>query len=174
MKRFLAAICSLILAVNALAQVAVNPVLTRSGTKLVLDGQRLTPGEQAALLSDISGKDYTQEWNEIQHWRPMFNVLIVGGGIVATAGLGYATALAVYYSPAVFVNRPIWPFAWGSLLVGGVGVGAMCAGLHYNIMQNNRLDAIVNAYNGAKALGEPVASLSVGPTRNGVGLTIVF
>ena len=162
------------MAVSAVAQVAVNPGLTRSGTKLVLNGQQLTAGEQAALLSDIGGKDYTQEWNEIQHWRPMFNELIVGGGIVATAGLGFATALAVYYNPAVFVYKPFWPFAWGSLLVGCVGVGAMYTGLHYKIQQNKQLDAIVNAYNENKAPGAPVACLSVGPTMNGIGLTIAF
>ena len=174
MKRLFLLLFALCFTLNAVGQVALNPSLTRSGVRLFWDGNRLTNEDAAGLLLDVGGIDYSKDWQEIQRWRPFFNELMVGGGVLATAGFALVTALVAHNGSGVFIYQPYWPVAWGALLVGSAGLGAMMTGIHLRNKQHARLDGIINSFNDNCASRQSTACLSVGLTTHGAGMMLYF
>lgn len=178
-------------------------LLKRRGTHLRIDKQKLSKEEQAALLADIGGTDYTEAWKKAKRGRATGIGLTWGGGVLLVGGAGTAVvgALAsmigiVAGSAAGAIAGGITggeggaqsgaqagadagaeagkPFFIGGLV--GMGLGAACLGfgIPITVKNNRKLNGIVDQYN---ALQQPQAKepqLTLGPTANGVGFRLVF
>ena len=78
-------------------------VAKRSGTHIKLDGERLTPEQQVALLSDIGGVDYNEPWTRAAKLRNTGLGLTIGGSVVSVAGLAttFIGAVASAFGAAI-------------------------------------------------------------------------
>ncbi len=85
MRRIIVAVTLLLLSLGAWAQYADAGFIKRVGTHIEMDGERLSPQDQAALLADIGGHDFNAEWERARKGR---NTVITSGVGLVTAGVG--------------------------------------------------------------------------------------
>ena len=179
-----------LLSVGAWAQYAGTGTAKRAGTSIKVDGVKLSREEQAALLSDIGGTDYNPAWQKAKAGRNAGMGLTIGGSLVAMTGgavfvLGVTSMLVGASLGAVFGSiggeegaqqgaqagvAAGEPYINGGLIATGVGLAAVGAGIPLMAVNCKRLNNIVKDYNGER----PEAQLSLGPTGNGLGLTLSF
>ena len=180
----------MLLSVGAWAQYAGTGVAKRAGTHIKVDGVKLSPEEQTTLLSDIGGTDYNPAWQKAKAGRNAGMGLTIGGGAVALGGgavvlLGLTTSIIGGAAGAIVGSiggeegaqqgaeagvAAGKPYITGGLIATGAGLAAMGAGIPLMAVNCKRLNNIVKDYNGER----PEAQLSLGPTGNGLGLTLSF
>lgn len=175
-------------------------VLKRAGGGMKVDKVRLSREERQILLSDIGGIDYNADWNKAKGWRAAGISMIAGGSAVAVVGLGYFMGAAVAGMLGIVigagtaavvtgavggdsnaaaqetsnnVSNEVSPHIAAGLIILTVGAGTAAAGIPITIVNCKRLSNIVDEYN-AIHNPAPEASLSFGPTRNGIGLALNF
>ena len=174
----------------AWAQYNGTGTIKRVGATITVDGEKLTPEEQAALLANINGMDYNLAWQKAKAGRSTGMWLTIGGG-VALLGGGVATLMGLTVSLAGATVGAIAgsiggeqgaqqgaqqgatagkPLATGGAIAAGTGVVAMVAGIPTLISNNKKLNEIVGACNN----GRSGAQLSLAPTGNGLGLVLNF
>jgi hypothetical protein len=190
MKRIIVMVALMLLSVGAWAQYAGTGAAKRAGTHIKVDGVKLSREEQAALLSDIGGTDYNPAWQKAKAGRNAGMGLTIGGGAVALGGgavvlLGLTTSIIGGAAGAIVGSiggeegaqqgaqagvAAGEPYINGGLIATGVGLAAMGAGIPLLAVNCKRLNNIVKDYNGER----PEAQLSLGPTGNGLGLTLSF
>ncbi len=190
MKRWILLVAFAALCFTAQAQYATSGVLKRSGTHLKLDGVKLTPQEQATLLSDIDGTDYTRTWDKAKAWRNTGIGLTIGGGVAAVGGMGVALVgllTSAFGATAGAVVGSIGgqessqqaaqkgadagkPYITGGTVAALVGTAALAAGIPLIVVNCHKLNSVVHTYNGKR----PVPQVQLGSTPNGVGAQLVF
>ena len=188
MKRFLITTLLLLLSLGAWAQYAGTGVLKRSGTHLKMDGVKLSAAEQTALLSDIAGTDCNPAWDKARSGRNTGIGLTVGGGVAVLGGCATVLLGATASAVGAVIGAAAGsiggqetaqqaaqqgatagePYITGGLIAAGAGVVALGVGVPMIVVNAKRLNGIVNTYN------EPKAQLTLGPTGNGIGLSIRF
>ncbi len=197
MKRFFVCIAlSLSFALCAEAQYAVPsegdsvaesavPVLKRYRSGLKLDGVKLSREEQEAVLRDIGGIDYNQQWDEYVRKRKLgANLTGIGSGIAAVGATAFVGTGLVCAVGLIFVGiggqeavddytKGFQPWFAGSAIVTGVGAVMAVAGLPMLLTYNHKLRSITDEYN---RLSQEAASvqLSLGPAPSGLGLVLTF
>ncbi len=190
MKRILIALILMLLSLGAWAQYADTGTVTRTGTRIKVDGVKLSPEDQAAMLADINGTDYNPAWDKAKAGRTTGMALTLGGGVAA---LGGSTVLLLGLTTSVFgaaIGATVGsiggqesaqqtaqkgayagkPYITAGLVAAGLGVAAMGAGIPMLVVNNRKLNVIVNDCNS----GRPAAQLTMGPTANGFGLALQF
>ena len=190
MKKIIVLSVLMLLSVGAWAQYAGTGVAKRSGTHIKVDGVKLSPGEQAALLADIGGTDFNPAWQKAKSGRNTGLGLTIGGGVVALGGgdvvlLGLTTSIfgAVIGGAVGSIGGEESaqqaaqkgasagePYIIGGLAAAGAGLAAMGTGIPLMAVNCKRLNNIVKDYNGSK----PENHLSLGPTVNGFGIILDF
>lgn len=183
MRRFL-----LSLTLVLLSSVAWGQYLQRAGTKLKLDGEKLSPEAQTALLADIGGIDCNAAWNKAKTGRNAGMGLIIGGGVAALGGSatfllgattsvfgaaigGIAGSIGGQETAQQAANEGAKagePYMTAGLVSAGLGLAALGVGIPMTIINSKKLGGIVDSYNSAK----PSAQLTLGPTASGFGLTV--
>ena len=180
----------LLLSLGAWAQYNGTGIVRRAGTRIKVDGVKLSREDQEALLSDIAGKDCNPAWQKAKTGRNAGMGLTIGGGVVA---LGGSAAVLVGLTASVIgagVGAVVGsiggeegaqqgaeqgaaagePYITGGLIATGAGLAAMGAGIPLMIVNNKKLNNIVRTCNEERS----GAQLSLGPTGNGFGLVLNF
>ena len=200
MKKILLILVLLTACAAAYGQYIPEGQAKRIGSKIRIDGQKLTPEQQALLLQDIDGVDYTRKWNNARLTRNWGIGLTAAGGTVAVVGAGgtmvmiLATALGVAIGAgagavvgsvggeetasdtaseaANNVAEEMGPkiAAWSA--VAGVGLVTTAVGIPLWITGSRKMGKIVKAYNGSARHTD--SGLYFGPTASGAGLAFVF
>lgn len=190
MKRIAAIIILMILPVGAWAQVAGTGEIQRAGTHIKMNGERLSPEAQAALLSDINGMDYVSSWEKAGKGRNTGLGLTIGGGVAALGGSVVVVAGLTSSIFGALIGGTVGsiggqesaqqgaeqgaaagqPITTAGLVVTGAGLVAMGVGIPMLIKNTKTLNRIVNTCNDNKAS----VQMSLGPTRNGFGLSLQF
>lgn len=162
MKRLFFTLFLLLFSLGALAQYAVPGTVTRSGTHLKVDGERISPEQQILLLSNIDGTDFNPAWNKAVSGRNLGIGLTVGGGVAALGGgaltlIGIATSVIGAATGAVVgsIGGPDTahdaaesgasagkPYTTAGLITAGAGIVALGAGIPMIISNNRRLNGI--------------------------------
>ncbi|MBR5176588.1 MAG: hypothetical protein IKW89_11760 [Bacteroidales bacterium] len=191
MRRFIFVIILMSLSLCAWAQYAGTGTIKRAGTHIVMDGERLSPEAQEALLADIGGLDYNSAWDLARKGRNTGLGLVIGGSVATIGGsvvtlLGLATSVigaavggavgSVGGQESAQHGAEEGAKAGNSLTIGGLitsGLGLVTTGIGIPmIVKNNRtLNEIVNGYNNGR---QPNVKLGFGPTENGIGLALRF
>lgn len=179
------------LSLGAWAQYAVTGTIRRAGTHIKMDGERLSPEAQAALLADIDGRDYNSTWDWAKRGRNTGLGLVIGGGIVTLGGsvvtlIGLTTSVigaavggtvgSIGGQDSARHGAEEGAKAGNTLTVGGLittgaGIAATAIGIPMIVKNNRTLNEIVNTYNNG---GQHSVQLDFGPTGNGIGLALVF
>ena len=176
--------------VAAWAQYNGTGTIGRAGATITVNGEKLTPEKQAALLANINGTDCNPAWQKAKTGRSTGmwltiggGVVLLGGGVAALMGLTVSVAGAAIGAIAGSIggeqgaqqgaqqgaNAGV-PLATGGLIAAGAGVVSMAAGIPTLVSSNRKLNGIVDACNN----GRSEAQLSLGPTGNGFGLVLNF
>ena len=166
-------------------------VAKRSGTHIKLDGERLTPEQQVALLSDIGGVDYNEPWTRAAKLRNTGLGLTIGGSVVSVAGLAttFIGAVASAFGAAIgaaagAIGGSIGgeeaaqqganagsPYITGGLVATFTGLAATVTGVTLLSVGGTRMRRITDTYN---ETNRESARLYFGPTASGVGLALQF
>ena len=208
MKRFFACIAfATVFVVSAFAQYALPAdtppaeegtaaetaisVLKRHRKGLKLDGVKLTAEEQEAILKDIGGVDYNDQWAEYVSRRKLgaaltgagCGVAALGATVFAGTGLVYVVGL-IFVAPASSIGdngektlddyrKEFDPWFVGSGIVTAAGATMFVAGLPMLISNNRKLKKITDEYNRIEREKAGV-QLAFASTPNGLGLVLTF
>ena len=202
MKKLILALVLLTACAAAYAQYLPIPdgTLKRHGTKMSIDGQRLSKEQQILLLQDIDGTDYTRTWDKGKITRNWGMGLTLGGGTVAVVGacgtmvMVIATALGVVIGASAGaivgsvggeetasetaseaadnVADEMGPkiAAWAT--VTGVGAVSTAVGIPLWISGSKKMSKVVKTYNAQRYHSD--SGLYFGPTASGAGFAYVF
>ncbi|MBP5636250.1 MAG: hypothetical protein J6X25_01865 [Bacteroidales bacterium] len=201
MKRSLITIACMLLGVTAFAQfndTSYSGLLERHNGGMRLDGTDLTPDEMAIILADVNGVDRTLDWESYKRKRALGEGLIIGGSSAAAAGaVVFVGTTVVWVLVAALgggiaavasggdtdstqnavddLSKQFAPWFWGSGILTGAGAVAAVSGIPILVVNNKKLNGIVNEWN--QAQGNVVASdisLNFGAAPSGIGLTLNF
>ena len=155
------------------------------GTKIKLDGIKLTPEQQTLLLSNIDGVDFNEDWAGYRKQRHLGNGLAIGGSVMIGVGAAAEVVAVGYIVVGVLVAaftlgqadmdellKPAGYFAAGGLAAAGVGAGAMAVGIPIRVKADKKMKATCDGYNNATERVEK--SVIFGSTASGVGLSFNF
>lgn len=201
MKKILLALILLTACAAAYGQYLPIPdgTLKRSGTKMKIDGIRLSPEQQALLLQDIDGKDYTRAWKSAKAARNWGIGLTSAGATVAVVGAGGTMVMAIAAALGVAIGASAGAIvgsvggeeaasdsaneaannvaeemgpkiaAWAA--VTGAGLVSTAVGIPLWVAGSNKMSKIVKTYNGSHHAD---SGLYFGPTASGAGFAYVF
>ena len=202
MKKFVLALVLLTACAAAYAQYLPIPEgqAKRIGSKIRIDGQKLTPEQQTLLLQDIDGVDYTRKWNNARLTRNWGIGLTAAGGTVAVVGAGgtlvmvLATAFGVAIGAgagavvgsvggeetasdtaseaANNIAEEMGPKIAAWMGVTGVGLVSTAVGIPLWVVGSSKMGKIVKTYNGSARHSD--SGPYFGPTASGAGLAFVF
>ena len=157
----------------------------RKGTKIKLDGIKLTPEQQSLLLSNIDSEDYNPAWADYSKQRHLGNGLAIGGSSLMVLGAASEVIALGLVVSGVFVGifsfghadmdelmNPAAYFAVGGLAAGGIGAGAIAVGIPIRAKADKKMKATCDLYNNATERVEK--SVIFGTTASGVGLSFNF
>ena len=183
-------IALMLLTLGASAQYVDDGIVARAGTRLKVNGVKLSPEDQVALLADIDGIDFNLDWNKAKAGRNTGMALVFGGGALTLAG---SVSLMVGLTTSVFgaamgaVVGSIGGqetaqtaaqagadagkgYVTAGLVAAGAGLAATAAGIPMLVVNCRKLNGIVDSCNASR----PPAQLTLGPTANGFGLSFEF
>lgn len=202
MKKFVLALVLLTACAAAYAQYLPIPEgqAKRIGSKIRIDGQKLTPEQQTLLLQDIDGVDYTRKWNNARLTRNWGIGLTAAGGTVAVVGAGgtLVMVLAAAFGVAIGagagavvgsvggeetasdtaseaannIAEEMGPKIAAWMGVTGVGLVSTAVGIPLWVVGSSKMGKIVKTYNGSARHSD--SGLYFGPTASGAGLAFVF
>ena len=175
---------------SASAQYIPDGTVKRKGCGMKVDKQKLTWDQQAYILSDIDGKDCTQQWIKARKVRGWGIGLTAGGATVTVVGAGatvvmlFATALGVAFGAGVGamagsvggeeaaqesaneaanqVAEDMQPILDACVAVTGAGFVTTLVGIPMWISGTSKMNKIVKAYNNSHLAFEP--EFKVGPS----------
>lgn len=176
MRKVIVMFALLFLSVGAWAQYAGSGTIRRVGSHIEMDGERLSPEEQTALLADIDGQDYNAMWQQARKGRNTGLGLVIGGGVAVLGGgvslLIGATASVIGAAVGGTVGslggqenarhgaeegaRAGKPLITAGLITAGLGIVSTGVGIPLIVKSNKKLSGIVDTYN------------------NGIGLALRF
>ena len=196
-KKILIIVFLMLAGMAASAQYVDGGMLKRSGARIKEDGRKLSKEQQALLLSDIGGTDYTADWSKASGWRTAGIVITAGGAAVTLAGAAVtmvglltSTVGAVAGAAGGAIVGSIGgeeasqqaanegaaagidagkPIVNAGLVTAGIGAATLAAGIPIWCVNSHRLSGIVNTANQSRE-----ASLSLGPAPGGFGLCFTF
>jgi len=197
MKKIVLILILAALSLTASAQYVQVPTARRSGGSIKMaDGHKLSKAEVNALLADIDGTDYTQQWYRSRGWRTAGIVMTsagagvaVGGAVTLVVGLvtsaigaaagatagaivgsigGQETANEAANQGANQGAEAGTPIINAGIIVMGVGLATHVAGIPLIIVNSVKMSKIVDKYN------EHAVRLQLGSTPSGVGLSLNF
>ena len=170
-----------------------NGVLERYRAGMKMDGTVLNADEQALILANVDGVDRTAEWAKYKKNRAIGKGLIIGGSSAAAAGAvvfvgtgvvwvlvaalggGIAAAAGGDGQEAVDnISKQFEPWFIGSGAVTIAGAGAAIAGIPMVVVNNRKMNGIVNDWNNANGHGTEDVSLNFGAAPSGIGFTLNF
>lgn len=190
MKKLMIVFLLSLLSIAAWGQNVGGDVVKRAGTHLKVNGEKLSREAQAALLANVGGVDYNAAWDKAKAGRNAGMGLAIGGGVTALAGgfvliIGATTSVLGAATGAVVGSiggqetaqqaagegaKAGEPLMTGGLIAAAVGAGAVVASIPMLIVNCKKLNQIAGACNA----GKPIAQVSLGPTANGVGISVRF
>ncbi|MBR4166287.1 MAG: hypothetical protein IKR44_00485 [Bacteroidales bacterium] len=191
MKKLAVTLIFIFISLGAWAQYAGSGTIRRAGTHIEMDGERLSPDAQAALLANIGGKDYNAVWEHARKGRRTGTGLTIGGGATFLAGgavglLGLTTSVlgAAVGGTVGSIGgqegaqhgaeegaKAGGPMITAGLIAAGLGLVATGIGIPMIVSNTRMMNGIVNTYNNGN---RPSASVSFGATDNGIGLALRF
>lgn len=202
MKKLFLAIILLAACYAAYAQYLPIPegTMKRSGSHMKINGQKLSIEQQALVLQDIDGKDYTKDWKKADLTRKWGTGLTIGGGTVAVVGacgtmvMVIATALGVVFGASAGavvgsvggeetasetaseaannVAEKMSPQIVAWTAVTGAGLVTTAVGIPLWVSGGKKMNKIVKAYNGRSRYSD--SGVYFGPTASGAGFAYVF
>lgn len=181
MKRIVILLLSLAFSVAASAQYASAPqgYLETRGAKVFCNGQRLSPDQAAVIFSDMGGVDRSADYLKYRKgYRAGVGLAVGGASAIMLGSLLYTTsavAALVVGIPMAFAGEPM-PIGIDIGLYGGVsmaaaGLAVMIAGIPTAVVYQGRIKDMAAACNTSSAFSP---SVTVGPTRSGLGLALNF
>ena len=200
MKKIILALVLLTACAAAYGQYIPDGIAKRHGSKIRIDGQKLTPEQQTLLLSDIDGIDYTRAWKNANLTRKWGIGLTAAGGTVAVVGAGGTLVMIIATAFGVVIGAGAGAVvgsvggeetasetaseaannvademapkinAWAT--VTGVGLVSTAVGIPLWITGSSKMSKIVKTYNGAPRHSD--SGLYFGPTASGAGFAYVF
>ena len=190
MKKVILLLTLLLLPLGVRAQYANPGTVKRAGTHLKVDGEKLSPEAQVALLSDINGTDCNPAWDKASSGRNTGLGLTIGGGVALLGGgalVVVGLTASVFGAAAGAVIGSIGgqdtaqeaanegasagvPYTNAGLITAGVGIAAMGVGIPLMITNTRKLNRIVDACNDGRSTSEII----LGPTPNGIGIALRF
>lgn len=191
MKQLAVTLILMVISLGAWAQYAGTGTIRRAGSHIEMNGERLSPDAQAALLADIGGKDYNAAWEQARKGRNTGTGLAIGGGAAFLVGgtvgmLGLTTSLLGAAVGGTIGSiggkegaqqgaeegaQAGGPIMTAGLVVAGLGLVATGIGIPMIVSNTRMMNGIVNTYNNG---GRPSAQVSFGATDNGIGLALRF
>ena len=191
MKKLAVTLIFIVISLGAWAQYAGNGTIRRAGTHIEMDGERLSPDAQAALLANIGGKDYNAVWEHARKGRRTGTGLTIGGGATFLAGgavglLGLTTSVlgAAVGGTVGSIGgqegsqhgaeegaKAGGPMITAGLIAAGLGIAAAAVGIPMIVSNAKVMDGIVNTCNNGN---RPSAQVSFGATDSGIGLALRF
>lgn len=189
MKRTLITIACMLLSIAAFAQfndTEFSGLLERHNGGMRMDGTDLNPDEMAIILADVNGEDRTADWYRYKGKRALGEGLIIGGCATAAAGAVVFVGTAVVHVVCVIfvaiggqeavdqLSRQFEPWYIGSGIVTGVGAASAIAGIPVLVVNNKKLNGIVNDWNAANGAPTGEVSLNFGAAPSGIGFTLNF
>lgn len=165
-------------AVSASAQYADNGSMTAKGSRIFLDGEKLSPEKAAAMFSTLSadkGEDYLR-------YRKGYKTgvgLSVGGAsllVVGSAAFCVSSVLTLVSVPIIGatgneVPKEFEAAIYGSLGSAALGAVVMIAGIPTAAVYQHRIKKLAGEYNSA---GQAKPALTFGPTTSGLGIAMTF
>lgn len=187
--------------IRAAAQFIPGGELHRSGNGMKTEDKvKLTEEEKLAVLMDLGGEESVMEWNRYARNRNLGMGLTIGGSVTAGAGavmfvgtglvyvivmmFGAATSAVVVggvtgdseaaqesaNNTAEDIGKQFAPWFVCEGVAVGVGALAAATGIPILVVNSKKMNAMVGEYNKSRGY----ATLGVGPTRSGVGLSLTF
>ena len=166
-----------------------------------IDGQKLTKEQQAFILQDIDGQDFTREWEKARKGRAWGMGLTIGGSVATVGGgvaiLGGAIIEALVVAIAAGTGAVVGSIggeeaaadtaneaatnaaegfesyyaACGAVM--GAGIVSTAAGIPLLTINCRKMNKIVKRYNNQNVFSD--GGLYFGPTASGgTGLAFVF
>ena len=189
MKRLIVIVALSLLSFGAWAQYS-GDVVERSGRYLKVNGEKLSPEAQRALLANVGGVDCNAVWDAASAGKRLGTGLTVGGGLLTAGGLASVLVGLVGDIAGAAVGGIIGSiggqegaqqgaeegakagngFVTGGLIASAAGLGTMAFGISRIVSNARKLNEIVDTCNN----GRPSAQLTLGPTPGGVGLVLYF
>ena len=182
MKQLFFTLLFLALTFSSQAQIA-----KRSHSRIKVNGTVLSEQEKTRLLSDINGIDYNEAWKRAASGRKVGTGLTIGGAIATGVGLitfaggivitsigavvgGTAGAIAGQAQEGAQQGAQAGaPYITAGAIVGGAGVIALGTGIPLLIVNNKKMNRILDQYNSTQAV-----QVTFGPTASGIGLCMSF
>lgn len=160
--------------------------LTKKGTVLAIDGQKLDAETTLAILNQVGGPEMVLSWEKYRKERGWGIGLTAGGYSLAVAGLCYGGVyMAAGLVGTIFaaiggqeaVDR-LWEDMGPRVTIGGVsmlvGLAAGTTGVVLLCVGNGNMKKIAGVCDEAGLAPLPAAELTFGPTPSGVGLALRF
>lgn len=171
----------------------------RFGSKIRIDGQKLTKEQQILLLQDIDGVDYSRKWDNARITRDWGIGLTAAGSAVTVVGacgtavmaIAAALGIAIGASAGAIVGsvggeetasdtasqaannvaEEMGPKIAAWMAVTGVGLASTAVGIPLWAVGSSKMGKIVKTYNGTRHAD---SGLYLGPTSSGAGIAFVF
>ena len=181
MKRFLLVIALfLITAAASQAQYAYPTEITSRGSKILVQGEKLTPDQATAMFTMVGGAEMGQDYLSYRKGYKVGVGLSVGGASMTVVGSAtFLTGLIaglVINLPASIAGEepPVWPdvliYAGGGAAVSGAAM--MLAGIPTACVYRHRIKKVTAEYNSTVTSSKPVVTFS--PARSGIGIAMNF
>lgn len=169
MKRFFFIMTALLLTLTASAQYAYPDAVTAEikGSRLFVDGEKLSKDEAVLFLNDRYGMDVSQDYLKYRKGYKAGLGMTIGGASCAVAGLfvtaGAAVAALVVGVPSSFAGKEV---PKGIDIALGIGYGSVIGGTAVMLAGIPTLCVYKKRLNGVEA--------GFGIQENGVGLAFRF
>jgi hypothetical protein len=180
MKRFILILGLLFAsAVVSNAQYAYPSEITSRGSKILVEGEKLSPEQAAALFSDFGGAQMGDDYLlNRKGYRTGVALSVTGASAMVLGTVTFYTGLIVglaYALPGSIEGTevPSWPDAviYTGAALAISGAAALIAGIPTASVYRHRIKKATAEYNSAAA-SKPVVSFS--PARSGIGIAMNF
>lgn len=161
------------------AQYAYPSEITSRGSKILVEGEKLSPEQAVALFSDFGGVQMGEDYlTNRKGYRIGVALSVAGASSIVVGTVTFYTGLLcglAYVLPGSIAGEeiPSWPdalmYTGSGLAVSGAA--ALLAGIPTASVYRHRIKKATAEYNSAAA-SKPVVSFS--PARSGIGIAMNF
>lgn len=171
MKRFIL-ILGLILAsaVAADAQYSNASAITSRGSKIMVEGQQLTPQQAADLFSDFGGAQMGEDYlANRKGYRTGVTLTAVGAPVMVVGAISFYTGAFMALAEMTGPLPEVFVYTGATMAVSGAIM--VVAGVPTLAVYKNRIKKAAAEYNAALN-SKPVVTFS--PARSGIGIAMTF
>lgn len=176
MKRLLLVIIAVFSVCSAYAQYAGSEVVDIKGSRVFLDGEKLSKDTASMVFADMNGTDRSQDYLNYRKGYKAGLGMSIGGASVALAGgvtlVGAAVSAMVMGIPLSLSGKDMPKGVDIALGAGSVaviaGTAVMIAGIPTVCVYKTRLNRLEAEYNSRNV------EIAFGPQTSGLGLSLRF